>query len=173
MAKADSEQPVNIADLAEAVEAVTGPVSEIDWSTLSYDDAVRLYEENAISADSETMGDGFVKLPNKDQLVGRRFLIVRGTFTPGIGKYGEKVTLRVIVKGIKSDGSDDQRFFFSDGSTGIYKQLRKLVPPPTNTFGQVVCPKGLRVSRFHWDEKLQRVTRDGEPNAGTHYIDVS
>lgn len=163
MAKRD-DATVDITDLAP--QAVSGELQEIDWATLSYDDAQKLFEGQMVDADAETMGDGFVKLPHKDQLVGKAFLIVRGTFTPGIGKHGEKVTLRVIT-------ADNLRYFFSDGSTGIYKQLRKLVPEPTQTFGQVKCPKGLRASRFHWDEATQRVTKDGEPNAATYYIDVS
>ena len=161
---AKQNDAVDITDLT--APAVSGEIQEIDWATLSYDDANRLFEGQMVEADAETMGDGFVKLPHKDQLVGRPFMIVRGTFTPGIGKHGEKVTLRVIT-------ADNHRYFFSDGSTGVYKQLRKLVPEPTQTFGQVRCPKGLRASRFHWDEALQQVTKDGEPNAATYYIDVS
>lgn len=143
---------------------LTGELQEIDWASMDYETALKLFEEDIVDADAETMGDGFVKLPTKEQLIGVPFLIVRGTFTPGIGKRGEKVTVRVITK-------DKRKFFFSDGSTGIYSQLRKLTA--NQTFGNVNCPKGLRASRFHWDEKTQQVTRDGEPNAATYYIDVS
>lgn len=146
--------------------AMPGEVLDFDWSTVSYDDAIKAFEDDIVEADAETMGDGFVKLPSKEQLIGKPFLIVRGTFTPGIGKRGEKVTLRVIT-------ASNERYFFSDGSTGIYTQLRKLVPAPTQTFGNVKCQKGLRASRFHWDNEQQRVTKDGEPNAATYYIDVS
>ena len=137
-----------------------------DWSTLTYDDAVAMFSDDMVTADADPMGDGFEKLPSKDILCGVPFYIVRGTFTKGIGKHGEKVTLRIITK-------TGQRYFFSDGSTGIYSQLRKLVPAPTQSFESVNVPKGLRASRFHWDEATKSVTKDGEPNAATYYLDVS
>lgn len=140
-------------------------VPETDWSVMDYEAALAMFEGQTVTADAETMGDGFVKLIDKKQLVGVPFFIVKGTFTEGVGKFGEKVTIRVITK-------DKRKFFFSDGSTGIYSQLRKLVPE-ARTFGGVECPKGLRESAFHWDDKLKQITKDGEPNSSTFYIDVS
>jgi hypothetical protein len=157
---------VSKSDEQTIVTPAVTDITELDWSEITFDEAMRVFEGDMVEADAETMGDGFVKLPTKDQLIGVPFFIVRGTFTPGIGPKGEKVTLRVIT-------DKNLKFFFSDGSAGIYTQLRKLCPAPTNTFRSVKCPKGLRASRFHWDEKLQRVTKDGEPNAATYYIDVS
>lgn len=160
-----SSQSAHATDLDTGTN-VPAELGEVDWSDMSYEQALKLFQDDMVSADAETMGDGFTKLRTKDQLIGQPFFIVRGTFTPGIGKKGQKVTLRVVTQ-------DGGRFFFSDGSEGIYSQLRKLVPPPTTSFTNVNCPKGLRASRFHWDEAAQRVTKDGEPNAATYYIDVS
>lgn len=140
-------------------------IPETDWSQMSYADALATFSDDIVAADSETMGDGFEKLPSKDLLIGVPFLIVRGTFTPGIGKRKEKVTVRIVT-------SENKRYFFSDGSAGIYSQLRKLVPE-LQSFGQVHAVKGLRASRFHWDEQAQMVTKDGPPNAATYYIDVA
>lgn len=149
-------------DTSENLPAEEYP--DIDWSAMSYTDAMAAVKDTVLEANADNMGDGFARLSTKDHLIGKAFLIVRGKFSDGIGKKGRKVTLRVIT-------SDNQRFYFSDGSEGIYEQLRRLVPEELDDFGQVHCPKGLRASRFHWDDKLQRVTKDGEPNAATYYID--
>jgi len=147
-------------------EDMTESYPPINWSEMSYKEALRATEDTMLNADAESMGDGFTKLQSKDQLVGKAFFIVRGRFTTGIGKYGEKVTVRIITV-------NDERYYFSDGSEGIYKQLRTLVPEDSDAFGEVNCPKGLRASRFHWDSERGMVTKEGEPNAVTYYIDVS
>jgi hypothetical protein len=139
---------------------------DIDWSNMSYSEAMAAVKDTVLEADADTMGDGFKKLSTKDHLIGKPFLIVRGKFSPGVGKKGMKVTLRIIT-------ADNQRFYFSDGSDGIYEQLRRVVPEGMDTFGEVHCPKGLRASRYHWDESKKMVTKEGEPNAATYYIDFS
>jgi hypothetical protein len=80
-------------------------------------------------------------LVEKGTLVGKPFVIWEFTF--GAGDYGEYVTVFAVTE-------DGQRIMFSDGSTGIARQLKTLAD--ANIMGGISCSKGLRPSHYDYDD---------------------
>lgn len=111
---------------AENVNEVTGEiVPDIDFRNISSmaDYVAAIGGEQAVTLAHEELGDGFTEI-EKDDLVGVRCIFTDWTF-----RFSDKYTREgeptewVRVRGIDQNG---RKFWFADGSTGIYAQLRKL-----------------------------------------------
>lgn len=97
-------------------------------------------------------------LVEKIDLVGQPFVILRvdafeGMSDDGIA-YNIKATLKPDSSLIARIGSD--HFSFNDGSTGVYKQLRGIMSK-MDTPRPILVKGGLRISRYFWSEKEQKI----------------
>lgn len=114
------------ADDTESVDTVTGELVEaIDFrqigSMAEYVEAIG--GQDKVTLAHEELGDGFAEV-EKDRLVGIRCIFVDWTFhvSDKFTRNGE-ATEWVRVRGIDQEG---RKFWFADGGTGVYDQLRKL-----------------------------------------------
>jgi hypothetical protein len=114
----------------------------------------------------EEIGDGFSITKDKDQFLTIRLLIVNYQFSigdyetdAGNGEKGEFVTVWVI--------SARGKHKFSDGSSGIYKQLREYYDRTGRLY--LAAPNGLRKSEYTYEDPQ---THKKTP-AATYYIDTS
>jgi hypothetical protein len=125
----------------------------------SWEEAERAFQQ---SPDSFTILDDFVKLDLKEQLVNIPFVISSCWFS--LGDQGDYVTMKCVVsRPIMTPTGPTQKVVVTDGSTGIYQQIRKLVTSTGQT-KNIMVRNGLRVSRYTVD------TEEGEKNAETFYL---
>lgn len=132
----------------------------------SYDDALALFESvTEISDASEDLADEWPEI-DKDRLVNVPFLIV--AFTISSAEDSEYGSQYVVVRGITAT---NQRFRFTDGSTGVFRQLVRLWKtrsenPATAPFANVAlkCPNGLTRSEYN------KIVDGKNTRAVTHYI---
>lgn len=121
----------------------------------SFDDFLnKALEDGMPRANAEDVwGDGFQQI-DKEELIGVPFVIVSWTFSKS-KKFSnaEFVTVRVVTQ-------DNRKLFFTDGSTGIYKQLKNIPQP-----GVLLCEYGLRKSEYDYKDEKGKVTR-----ARTYYF---
>lgn len=111
---------------------------------------------------SDVLSDGFEAVDNKRELVGTNMALLSWTFSHSEKFDGEFVTVRAIT-------TDNRKIRFSDGSSGIYAQLRELTdrrekdghPYPQ---GALIC-NGLRVSDYMYTDDKGKKTA-----ASTFYI---
>lgn len=108
-----------------------------------------------------TFVDLWTKITEKEKLIGREFAILRVKFNDK-GEYDQPY---VTVWG-KVLGPKGYCFVFSDGSTGVNKQLRSMAAANKGVLVlPIICPQGLRVSKY--SKKI-----DGKDTpAETFYID--
>jgi hypothetical protein len=153
---------------------VANPFVAADLRSIStYEDAVRLLQDNGINLrDAATeIGDGFLILENKDELIDKQFVILHATF--GVGDYqrnqdgtpAEFCIMRVV--------SAAGKFIVTDGGTGINRQLREYIQE-TGTATGLVCSRGLRKSTYDTDASGQP-TKDPALMTGkgtTYYLNV-
>lgn len=132
----------------------------------SFDAAMALVTEaygDVLDA-AEEIGSGFTKLENKNRLVGLTFLIVTYTFSDGDfrdenGFLQKFVSVRIVTR-------TGEKLWFTDGGTGIYRQLEDL-SVRSGRNGGVLVTDGLRVSEYTWiDDK------GNEQPGVTHYLNV-
>lgn len=134
---------------AEVAEYHKGEIEKSDRLTFeqragiqSYEDAIALLLADPDSfIESEELGDGFKKLTDKALLVGKNFVIVEWEYGKNTD-YGEKF---VIVRLVTENGD---KFFTTDGSTGIMRQLELLKELSKGRVKRVICKGGLRASDF-------------------------
>lgn len=120
----------------------------------SFDDAMALLADAGISIKNvEEYGEGFKVCDNLMQLVSVPFIILDISFSTG--DFGEFAILRVVTK-------YDEKFIITDGSTGIYRQVKGYIQKTGETSGYAV-PRGLTVSEFRFSEETGSVVRPGEP----------
>lgn len=111
---------------------------------------------------ADVLSDGFEAVDNKRDLVGKDMALLSWTFSHSDKFDGEFVTVRAIT-------TDNRKVRFSDGSSGIYAQLRELTtrreaeghPYPQ---GALIC-NGLRVSDYTYQDDKGKKTA-----ASTFYI---
>ena len=84
-------------------------------------------------------------ISDKDALIDCPFIIVKFAFRDG--DYGEYVAAEIIT-------SDDEKFVVTDGSAGIYRQLKALAEDGKT--GAVFAPKGLRRSDYEMNGRAAR-----------------
>lgn len=91
--------------------------------------------------------DDYVKLDDKEALIGKPFIIMQWWFSEGdIGEYATmKIITRDAVRGV--EGDERRKFTVTDGSTGICAQLREITNR-TGKHGGLQCREGLRVSTY-------------------------
>lgn len=92
-------------------------------------------------------GDGWGDVVEKDTLLGQPFLIADVKFHTGdFGDYAA-------VLAVKLDGT---RVVFTDGSSGIYKQLIRLEEQTGGRLSGIACRSGLRKSEYEKDGRAAR-----------------
>jgi hypothetical protein len=92
---------------------------------------------------SSLMGDDFGDIVKKESLVGVSFLIVDVKFHKG--EFGDYAAVLCMDNAGK-------RFVFTDGSTGIYRQLQDLSDRlDRESLGGIACRKGLKASEYEKD----------------------
>ena len=111
---------------------------------------------------ADVLGDGFESVDKKETLVGERMALLSWTFSESKEYGGEFVTVRAITL-------NNRRIRFTDGSTGIKDQLKRLTEARTEAGhkmpnGALLCG-GLRVSEYDYQDDKGKVTR-----AKTFYI---
>ena len=98
---------------------------------------------------------------DKETLIGKPFNIVDIRFYHG--SYGDACAVLALTE-------NGDKVVFNDGSTGIYAQCKRMVSH-VGRRGGFACPKGLRVSRYEWQEKDFDGNPIGTPKpAATYYI---
>jgi len=130
----------------------------------SFDDALALMTEQGIAVEdaTEAIGDGFVLLEDKNKLSGVPCLFMTWSFSDG--EFGEFVAARVIAK---LDNGSIAKYVVTDGSTGIYEQLRDFTKEHGGEIVGLKVMGGLRPSTY--DKEI-----DGKmTKATTFYIETS
>jgi hypothetical protein len=140
----------------------------------SMQDAVNLFSATTggdIAYASEELGDGFDRFAEdeKRKLVGVPLFVMEWRFQDSDtvqrgGESVEYVTARVVAE----RGGKVVKAVISDGSTGIYRQLRAYTNRTGRTKGLMV-PAGLRVSDYTYQDPN---TGEKSP-ASTFYFDLS
>jgi hypothetical protein len=163
------DQTVNdsIDDSAAATETPDAHFSDVQLRGVSsFEEAMQLATEtfgDVLDAADE-IGSGFVKLENKDRLVDTEFVILsysmsEGDFRDTDGFLQHFVSARIVTRA-------GEKFFFTDGGTGIYRQLEDLAVRSGRT-GGIHVKNGLRRSEYTW------VDKNGNDQPGvTHYLNV-
>jgi len=98
----------------------------------------------------------FDLIADNDELVGVKFLILDYRVNPE-GDFGEFVSVMAI-------DTNNRKFVFNDGSTGIRLQLRELAEK--GIYSRILCEKGLRRSDFRFDEETKEVVKRSDPRYG-------
>lgn len=142
-----------VAENGTAVESVR------DWTgARSATEAIALVKEyyGDVVESSELPGNEFVQV-KKEELIGKQFLILQYGFdTSEEYSNQEYAWVRAILE-------NNTRVYFSDGSTGVYAQLRKFYDE-TERDGGMLCRRGLRKSTYKVDVEGK------ETSATTFYI---
>lgn len=126
----------------------------------SWEDVTSLLQETPI--EDILVLDDYQKLDDKTLLINVPFWINRWWFAEG--DMGEFAVLRCILsQKVHTGAGETDKVVISDGSTGIFKQLRE-VTKKTQKTGQMVVRHGLRVSQYTAD------TDSGPKAAETFYL---
>lgn len=135
-------------------------------SVTSFDEAVALATQtfgDVLDA-TEEIGSGFTRLENKDRLIDVPFIILsfsmsEGDFRGDDGQLQYFTSLRVVTK-------SNDKYWFTDGGSGIYRQLEDLAVRSGRT-GGILVEHGLRKSEYTWTDNK------GNDQPGiTHYLNV-
>jgi hypothetical protein len=131
----------------------------------SWDAAVGFLKENGVAIEhaAAVLVDEFPEVDKKD-LVNVEFVLFNWTISEDGGDYGSQF---VTCRGITRTGN---RFRFSDGSTGVYRQLVKLTSDrlkdgSATPNGGLMCGKGLTKSEYTYTDEKGKKTP-----AVTYYI---
>ena len=147
--------------------SVANPFETEDLRSIAdYDDAIKLLASQGVELrDAATeIGDGFVILENKDELLDKPFVVLHATFS--VGDYGAEFCIMRVV-------SPSGKWIVTDGGTGINSQMRDYVEKNGSATG-LVCQRGLRKSVYDTDASGQP-TKDPNLFAGkgtTYYLNV-
>lgn len=133
----------------------------------SFEDAKRLLMEQGVEMRdaSHEIGDGFVMLENKDDLVNKPLIILAWMFTDG--DFGDKYSILRLVT------ADGRKLVVTDGGTGIKAQLQEYTERTGIQQGLFV-ERGLRKSEYDTDVNGQP-TQDKTLATGrgcTYYLNV-
>jgi hypothetical protein len=153
--------------LDEIVPEVMGGASAFDESALrsldSFESALAMVQEahGEVVDASDTLGDGFALIDNKDELVGLPMVLMEWAFRDG--DFGRAY---VSVRAVAKTRTGMLKVIFNDGGTGIAEQLARVTKDTGKTGGMVVG-KGLR--RSDYDVEI-----DGrQSSASTYYLDTA
>lgn len=128
----------------------------------SWDEVAELLGDPATAGDVLILDD-YVKLDDKNQLVNVPFFINRWWFAEGdMGPFAvvRAVASRKVHTGVTGE---TDKVIVTDGSTGIYSQLRELTKRTGKT-GPMMIRHGLRVSQYTAE------TESGPKQAETFYL---
>lgn len=134
---------------------VTAGTREIE----SFDEVAELLQ----SAPGEVLViDDYQKLDDKSQLINVPFFINRWWFAEG--DMGEFAVLRCVTsRPVRTPAGETDKVVVSDGSTGIFRQLRE-VTKKTERTAALMVRNGLRVSQYTAE------TESGPKMAETYYL---
>lgn len=130
-------------------------------------------------ADEPEIGTGFTMLDDKDKLVKVRFVIVEWRFlqsseiTLSDGSPSEYVAASLVTE-------HNQRYVITDGSAGIFQQLKRITQRRVERAQDGVSPYallpvagGLRKSEFFVNQETGEIRREGGAGftkAATYYL---
>lgn len=145
-------------------------LTKINWDDVqvpdSFDEAVALLNQQGVVIDTAAivMPDNFPEIDKKDLVNVPIMLLTWNISNPERGEFDGQY---IVVRGITKAG---KRFRFSDGSTGIFRQLRNLTGQriqqgyATPNSGLVI-EKGLVKSDYTYQDEKGKPT-----NATTYYL---
>lgn len=133
-------------------------------SVQSAKDVAALFDNSGfiLGQATDELGDGFVEI-DKKQLIDVDMILLNWTFAQSKEYAGnEYVIVRAITR-------DDRKVFFTDGGSGVYKQLKTLTEKRTdqghpNPDKGLIC-HGLRLSEYDYTDDAGKVSR-----AKTFYV---
>jgi hypothetical protein len=115
--------------------------------------AAKTTPRTKVNETQEVNDRGFVKVYDKMTLVGKPFLVI--DWEENLGESYWYADVHIVM--------NNRALYFTDGSTGVYEQLKKLRDDKGVTT-MIDCPKGLRVSKY-------RNPVDPERISSTYYLD--
>lgn len=125
--------------------------------------AIETWDQVAqLTAGDVLVVDDFVKLDDKSKLINVPFFVKKWWNTDG--EMGEFAVLQCITsRPVRTDTGETSKVILTDGSTGIYRQLREVTMRTGKTTALMVR-NGLRVSQYTAD------TESGPKMAETYYL---
>lgn len=179
--KAASTGKVVNSEVTGAADAAPGAeLTTRDWDDNAFReigslaDALALYRTTVgddIAVASEELGDGFDRYTEDDKrkLIGVPLFVMEWRFAiSDTVQRGDESVEYVTARIVAERGGKTIKAVFSDGSTGIYRQLRAYTDRTQRTKGLMV-PNGLRVSDYTFQHPI---TGEKSP-ASTFYFDLS
>jgi hypothetical protein len=148
---------------AELRRSMGGPSTQLASAGVreveSFDEVAELL---SYSPEEVLIVDDYQKLDDKSQLVNVPFFINRWWFTEG--DMGEFAVMRCVTsRKVLTPAGETDKVVLSDGSTGIYQQLKRITLKTQKTAALMVR-HGLRVSQYTAD------TETGPKAAETFYL---
>jgi hypothetical protein len=136
----DGVQIPTSTDMAVMRELTDDVLRGIGETGDAFADAVAIAEQlyGGVQELAEEFGSGFQLLADKTTLVGKKFLLLKWTFTNG--DHGVFCSAAVVTV-------DGGKYIVNDGSTGICTQLREY-SIKHGRFGGFVATRGLRASQY-------------------------
>lgn len=157
-----------MANAAEVAKKVARVPDEVVQGFTSIDDAIRYFNSNeGVVQAGDVLGDGFT-ITEKEALLNIPLLIL--DWSEHLGDSGPYASVRAIT-------SDNRKVRFSDGSTGIYRQLTELFLKGVER--GILVRTGLTKSDYFVNEKTGEITKTnpGDPKvwkkATTYYLATS
>lgn len=131
--------PVN-ADSSIIRELTDDVLRQIGGTGDAFADAMQIAEQlyGEVRSVAEDFGSGFQLTPDKNELVGKKFVLLKWSFTQG--DFGVFASAALVT-------ADGKKLIINDGSTGLCEQLRQY-SIKTGKFGGYVAPRGLRTSSY-------------------------
>lgn len=148
---------------AELIAAATGSSALVAVEGDDLGASVETWDQvGQLPADAVSVTDDFVKLDDKSKLINVPFFARKWWMTNG--EMGEFAVVQCVTKTpIRTDSGETSKVIITDGSTGIYKQLRE-VTKRTGKNTSLLVRNGLRVSQYTAD------TEQGPKQAETYYL---
>lgn len=136
----------------------------------SFDDAMAILVAEGIEVDdaSTEVGDSFLKLDDKNQLVDRPCLFMSWNFVKG--DFGDFVVARVVAS---MPNNTVGKFAIVDGSTGLCKDLREYSESHGGKTGGLKALGGLTRSDYEVDLVDPGTGETKRTPATTYYVNTS
>lgn len=159
---------------AKAAGVIAPIVAELNEDVVigfdSFDQVIAHFDNTTgVVEIGDVAGDGYSITRDKDLLVNVPFILIDWKEITDPSTLRDYATIRVMT-------SDGRKYRFSDGSTGIYKQLREIRDRMNLTVG-IAVPKGLTKSEFFVSEETKEIVpADFEGpkfKAATFYLNTS
>lgn len=127
-------------------------------NVLTFEDAVALAKQvnDGVIISSADLGDGFAIKEKKD-LIGIQMMLLEWEQGKNVSKGEGFIIVRAVTV-------NNDKVIFTDGSTGIWRQLTQFTEQTGRTSG-MYAQEGLRVSRYTFTDETGK-----EKDAETYYI---